>query len=394
MKSILALTAAAWLLAGAGFSNEAGAADSVWVRTMGTSVRAVDPAKADTVENATVRFPVRVTLGGSAFRLLLSNAHGPTDMHIGAASLGYMEGGVETFIPVTVGGKADFTIAAGAPVLSDDIAVTLTSAQAVDISLFFPEKTALSTSHSDRNPASVSEAGNFTTSATFPTAKVFRSRPVLGGIDVEAAPGTKTIVAYGDSITDSGDDVMKPLARWSDVLAERLRKAHKPYAVANESIAGNRILHEVTGTSALARFDRDVLSLPNVGYVVMLEGINDIGHIGDAGQPAVTADDIIAGYRQIVARAHEHGIKVYVSEILPFKGAKYASDDKDKVRLAVNEWLRAPGSVDGIVDFKGAVSDPADPSQLNPKLERGDHLHPNDDGERAMGNAIDLRLFK
>ncbi len=389
MKKILALTAAAWLLAGA-----ASAADGAWVRTMGTSVRAVDPAKADTVENATVRFPVRVTLGGGDFRLLLSNEHGPTDMHIGAASLGYMDGGVEKFIPVTVGGKADFTIAAGAPVLTDDIAVTLGNAQVVDISLFFPEKTALSTSHSDRNPASVSGPGNFTAGADFPTVQSLRSRPVLGGIDVLAAPNAKTVVAYGDSITDSGDDVTKPVARWSDVLAQRLIAAHKPYAVANESIAGNRILHEVTGTSALARFDRDVLSLPNVGYIVMLEGINDIGHIGDAGQPAVTADDVIAGYKQIVARAHEHGIKVYVAEILPFKGAKYASDDKDKVRLAVNDWLRAPGSVDGIVDFKGTVADPSDPLQLNPKLERGDHLHPNDDGERAMGAAIDLRLFK
>lgn len=393
-KWILTGVAIAGLLAGAGFSEAAGAADSVWVRTMGTSVRAVDPAKADTVENATVRFPVRVTLGGGTFRLLLSNEHGPTDMHIGAASLGYMDGGVEKFIPVTVGGKTDFTIAAGAPVLTDDIAVTLSNAQVVDISLFFPDKTALSTSHSDRNPAAVSEAGNFTLTTQFPTARVFRSRPLLAGIDVATAPGTKTVVAYGDSITDSGDDVMKPVARWSDVLAQRLLAAHKPYAVANESIGGNRILHEVTGTSALARFDRDVLSLPNVGYVVMLEGINDIGHIGDAGQPAVSAEDIIAGYKQIVARAHEHGIKVYASEILPFKGAKYASDDKDKVRLAVNDWLRAPGSVDGIVDFKGAVSDPADPSQLNPKLERGDHLHPNDDGERAMGNAVDLKLFK
>ena len=389
MRTLLALTAAACLLAGT-----ASAGDKAWVRTMGTSVRVIEPAKADAVENATVRFPVRITLGGGAFRLLLSNAQGPGDMHVGALSLGYMDGGVERFIPVTVGGKGDFTIAAGAPVLTDDIDVTLANAQVVDISLFFPDKTALSTFHGDRNPTAVSQPGDFTTAAAFPTARLAKTRPVLGGIDVEAAPGTRTVVAYGDSITDSGDDVMKPVSRWSDVLAQRLMAAHKPYAVANESISGNRILHEVTGTSALARFDRDVLSLPNVGYVVMLEGINDIGHIGDPGAPPVTADDIINGYRQIVARAHEHGIKVYASEILPFKGANYASDDKDKVRLAVNAWLRTPGAVDAIVDFNGAVSDPADPSRLNPRLERGDHLHPNDDGERAMGNAIDLKLFK
>jgi len=325
---------------------------------------------------------------------LLSNEGGGTDMHIGAISLGYMNEGVEKFIPVTVGGKRDVTIAAGASVETDDIDVTLGNAQVVDVSLYFPDKTALSTFHGERNPASVSAPGDFTAGAAFPTARIFKNQPVLGGIDVRAAAGAKTVVAYGDSITDAGDDVDKPVSRWSDVLAERLIKAGKPYAVANESIGGNRILHDGTGTSALARFDRDVLSLPNVGYVVMLEGINDIGHIGDAGQPPVTADDIIAGYTQIVARAHENGIKLYVADILPFKGAKYASDDKDKVRQAVNDWLRAPGSVDGVVDFKDAVADPADPLQLNPKLERGDHLHPNDDGERAMGNAIDLGLFK
>ena len=391
MRHILALIIAAGVLAGAA---SASASDGAWVRTMGASVRAVDPAKADMVGNATVRFAVRLTLGGRAFRLLLSNEHGATDMHIGAATLGYMDGNAEKFVPVTVGGKGDFTIAAGAPVLTDDIAVALADAQVVDVSLFFPDRTALTTSHADRNPAAVSAPGDFTTSAGFPTAATFRSRPVLGGIDVAAAPGAKTIVAYGDSITDAGDDVTAPVSRWSDVLAQRLTAARKPYAVANESIAGNRILHDGTGTSALARFDRDVLSLPNVGYVVMLEGINDIGHIGDAGQPVVTADDIIAGYKQIVARAHQNGIKVYAAEILPFKGAKYASDDKDKVRQAVNDWLRAPGSVDGVVDFKDAVADPADPLRLNPKLERGDHLHPNDDGERAMGKAIDLGLFK
>ncbi len=390
MKTLFATAAAVWF-ATAGLAM---AADPAWVRTTGVSVRVGDPTKAETIENATVRFPARVTMGGKDFRLVLSNAGAIADAHIGAASIGYMDGTAQKFVPVTVGGKADFVIAPGAQLITDDIAVTLADGQAVSISLFFPDKTAITAFHGDRNPAVLSSDGNFTAAADFPSAKTLKVRPLFAGIDVAGPSNAKTIVAYGDSITDSGDDVTKPVARWSDVLGARLRAAHKPFAVANESIAGNRILHDVTDISALARFDRDVLSLPNVGYVVMLEGINDIGHIGDAGQPAVTADDLIAGYKQLVARAHEHGIKIYVSEILPFKGAKYASDDKDKVRLAVNDWLRTPGNVDGVIGFKDAVADPADPSQLNPKLERGDHLHPNDDGERAMGNAIDLELFK
>jgi lysophospholipase L1-like esterase len=375
------------------------AKDLNWVRTIGTSVRFVDPAKADTVENQTVRFPVRLTLGGDTFRLSLSNEHGPTDMHIGAATLSYMDGSKEVFVPVTFAGHKDVVIAANAPALSDEIKVPLGNQQVINISLYFPEKTALSTFHGDRNPTAVSGPGDFTTveTAQFPTAASFKTRPVFSGLDV-AVDGAKTIVAYGDSITDSGDDVTKPVARWSDELAERLMGAHKLYGVANESIGGNRILHENTGTNALARFDRDVLSLPNVGYVVMLEGINDIGNSGAIvnGAPSwdITADALIAGYKQIVARAHEHGIKVYVSQILPFMGAKYSSEDKDKVRQAVNAWILTPGNVDGVVGFNGAVADPANPVQLNPALERGDHLHPNDDGERAMGKAIDLKLFK
>lgn len=390
MKALFATAALVWLAT----TGVATAADAAWVRTTGVSIRTGDPARSDTVENATIRFPARVTMGGSRFRLVLSNSGAVADAHIGAASIGYMDGTTEKFVPVTVGGKADFNIAPGAELITDDIPVALADGQAVSISLFFPEKTALSAFHGDRNPAVESTDGNFTVSADFPSAKTLKVRPLFAGIDVAGPSNARTVVAYGDSITDSGDDVTKPVARWSDVLGARLRAAHKPYAVANESIAGNRILHDVTDIGALARFDRDVLSLPNVGYIVMLEGINDIGHIGDPGQPAVTADDLIAGYKQIVARAHEHGIKVYVSEILPFKGAKYASDDKDKVRLAVNDWIRTAGVVDGVVDFKDAVADPDDPSRLNPKLERGDHLHPNDDGERAMGNAIDLGLFK
>lgn len=389
MNKLAMALAAGWLMA----SGAAYAAEPAWVRTTGVSIREIDPAKAETVENATVRFPARLTLGGTSFRLVLSNAGNPGDLHVGAASISYMDAAGQKFLPVTVGGKADFTIAPNAPLLSDPIDVPLASGQAVSISLYLPQKTALTAFHGDRNPAMVSSEGNFTASADFPTARQLKTRPLFAGIDVAAA-GAKTIVAYGDSITDSGDDVTKPVARWSDVLAARLIAAHKPYAVANESIGGNRILHDNTGDNALARFDRDVLGLPNVGYVVMLEGINDIGHIGDAGAPPVTAEDLIAGYKQIAARAHEHGIKFYVSEILPFKGAKYASDDKDKVRLAVNDWIRSSHDIDGVVDFKGAVSDPADSSQLNPKLERGDHLHPNDDGERTMGEAIDLRLFK
>jgi lysophospholipase L1-like esterase len=373
------------------------AKEPVWVRSYASMPVGSDPAKAQAIENATVRFQVRVSLGGEAFRLVLSNEHGPADLHIGAASVGYMDGGVQKFVPVTVSGRGDFVIAANAPALSDPVNAPIADGQVVTVSLFFPDKTPITTSHGGNLPAPGLVTGNQVMATEFTPEKTLRGRPVFAGVDV-LAKNARTIVAYGDSITDLGEDASKPSQRWSDVLAERLLAAHKPFAVANESLSGNCILQDRSGLGALARFDRDVLSLPNVGYVVMLEGINDIGHSGDVvdGVTArvITADDLIGAYKQIIDRAHQHGIKVIVSPILPFKGSKYYSDDKEKVRLAVNAWLMTPGNADGVVDFAKPVSDPADPSQLNASLERGDHLHPNVAGEQAMGAAIDLKLFK
>ncbi|WP_140986982.1 SGNH/GDSL hydrolase family protein [Asticcacaulis tiandongensis] len=361
---------------------------SHWMRSSAAAARHVDPAKAATVENATIRQTLRLTQGGKALRVRVSNEHGNVPLKIGAASV-RIDG---QFYPLTFSGQSGISAPAGAPVLSDPVAADIGFLEAVEVNLYFPEKAVLSTMHGDnRNPALTSGAGDFTQTPDLPVAQSVRHRPFVTAIEVEAAAPLKTIVAFGDSITDADCTIGPDQCRWSEVLAERLQAAGKPYAVANAGISGNRLLSDSYGVSALARFERDVLSVPNVSHVIVLIGINDIG--GSSVEHPVTAADMIAGYKQLIARTHARGLKIYGAEILPFLGAGYASDDKEKVRLEVNEWIRNSGAFDGLIGFAAAVADPADPARLAGPLQTGDNLHPNVAGQRAMGAAIDLNLF-
>ncbi|MEM9963741.1 MAG: SGNH/GDSL hydrolase family protein, partial [Asticcacaulis sp.] len=361
---------------------------SHWVRSAAAAARHVDPNKAAAVENVTIRQTLRLTQGGKALRVRVSNEHGNVPLKIGTASVRIGD----RFYPLTFSGQAGISAPVGAPVLSDPVVADIGFLEAVEVNLYFPEKAVLSTMHGDnRNPALISTAGDFTQTPDLPVAESVRHRPFVTAIEVEAANPLKTIVAFGDSITDADCKIGPDQCRWSEVLAERLQAEGKPYAVSNAGISGNRLLSDSYGVSALARFERDVLSVPNVSHVIVLIGINDIG--GSTPEKPVTAADMIAGYRQLIARAHARGLKIYGAEILPFLGAGYASDDKEKVRLEVNDWIRTSGAFDGLIRFTGAVADPADPARLAGPLQTGDNLHPNVAGQRAMGAAIDLNLF-
>ena len=214
-----------------------------------------------------------------------------------------------------------------------------------------------------------------------------------------------TVVTLGDSITDGYRSKVDGNHRWPDRLAERLaaRPNSEAIGVVNAGVSGNRILHdhpeELFGPTALARLDRDVLSVPGVRWVVLMEGINDIGHSTSAGLPEqdVTADQIIAGMKQIVARVHEHGAKIYGATLTPYEGTVfhgYYQPEGEAKREAVNAWIRSPGSFDAVIDFDAAVRDPAHPTRIRPEYDVDDHLHPNDAGYRAMGDAVDLNLFQ
>lgn len=210
------------------------------------------------------------------------------------------------------------------------------------------------------------------------------------------APGTPVVVAFGDSLTEGGGFVSRP---WPAVLAERLRRhpGGSRIDVVNAGISGNRLLRDDAGPSGLRRFRRDALDKAGVRWVIVLEGINDLGYAGsaDPGAPPVTADELVAGFRQLIAQARAAGVKIYGGTLLPFEGAAsgYFAPDKERVRQAVNAWMRTSGELDAVIDFDAAVRDPERPGRLRPAYDTGDHLHLNAAGQRAMGEAVDLRLL-
>ena len=204
-----------------------------------------------------------------------------------------------------------------------------------------------------------------------------------------------TIVTLGDSITDGVRATNDSNRRWPDLLAERLQKAgRKNVSIANAGISANRLLSEGAGQNALARFDADVLAVPGVTHVVLLEGVNDIGAAFAEKRPIPSAQDLIGAYRQMIARAHGRGVKIILATILPYKGAGYWSEQGEAVRMAVNDWIRTSGEADGVVDLAKATADPSDPARMARPYDVGDALHPNDAGFAVMADAFDLRLFR
>jgi lysophospholipase L1-like esterase len=216
-------------------------------------------------------------------------------------------------------------------------------------------------------------------------------------VDVLAPADAAAIVAFGDSITDGTTSTPNADRSWPSFFAQRLlaNKATANLAVVNEGIAGNRVLADGAGVNALARFDRDVLGIAGVKWVTIMEGINDIGNGTRQGTPpgAISSDAVIAGLRQLIERAHTHGIKVIGCTLTPYEGAAYFSEDGEVMRQAVNNFIRTSGAYDAIVDFDMVERDPANPKQLLPAYNLTDHLHPNDAGYKAMADAIDLSIF-
>jgi lysophospholipase L1-like esterase len=236
-----------------------------------------------------------------------------------------------------------------------------------------------------------------------------QARAFISGVEVETSRPGKTIVAFGDSITDGVGSTVNADRRWPDLLADRLiaRKGRIDWGVVNMGISGNRVLNDGAGQSALTRLDRDVLAVPGAAYVIVFEGVNDLGisygHFTGpraaafkslATSAPVTAEQMIAGYRQIIARAHGRGLKVIGATIAPYEGAAYYSEEGEAVREAINQWIRTGGAFDGVLDFDAALRDPADPKRIATPLQAGDHLHGSDAGYEAIAHSIDLALFR
>jgi lysophospholipase L1-like esterase len=272
------------------------------------------------------------------------------------------------------------------------------------VEMFLPDATGPCTCHlTGVDELAVSPPGNFV-GKSFEPADRKQFRAFLAGVEVDSPDAKGTIVAYGDSITDGVGATPGANRRWPDVLAERLQAAGKEWAVANQAISGNRVLSPGMGESALSRFDEDVLSLPNVKYMIVFEGVNDIGNRfgpqrgGPGGfnldQPQITVEQMIAGYKQLIARAHEKGIKVIGSPFGPYKGAGYWSEEGEAARQTINDWIVNGGAFDAVTRLDVAFADPADPAQMREGYHMGDHLHGSDAGLRAVGESIDLALFE
>ena len=383
-----------------------------WVSTWSTAnVAAPNPTGSfgdGSSQGTTLREIVHVSLGGSMARVAFSNVFGKEPLTLGevhvAVSAGNSSVQLMSANALTFGAKPSITIPAGAEALSDPFALTVPAGSDLAISIFLPAQTisvlsmhpnAFQTSYFA--PGNQVNAANLATPLLPATAKTITSWDFLKSVQVLAPGDTGTVIAFGDSITDGAASTIGANARWPDVLARRLQKDKKTrrLGVINEGIGGNRILHDGAGDNALKRFDRDVLAQPGVQYLILLEAINDIGHAADPNGPTdvVTADDLIQGLAQMAARAHVHGIKVYAATLTPYTGAKYASPAGEAMRTAYNQWIRTSNTLDGFIDFEKATAD-SGTGMLKQAFDSGDHLHPSDAGYKAMGEAINLKLFE
>ena len=381
------------------------AAPDHWVGTWATAD--VDRPNANGAlggADMTLRQIVHVSLGGALVRVELSNEFGTEPLTVGEAhiALAAAKGdiGLMSANALTFSGKASVVIPAGAVAVSDPAGLTLPALSDVAISLFLPaQKMSHLTVHGSAYQTNYMVPGNVVGAKSLPTdgMKTAASWFFLKAIDVQTAAANGAVVAFGDSITDGTASTPDTNGRWPDELARKLQGNKKTVGmgVLNLGIGGNRVLHDGTGPSALARFDTDVLGQSGVRYMIVLESINDIGHAADPVKPydVVTAEDLIAGLTQLVERAHMHGIKVFGATLTPYLGAKYASPAGEEMRKAVNQFIRTGKVFDGVIDFEAATQDAAS-GAFRAAYDRGDHLHPNDAGLKAMGDAVDLKLFE
>ncbi len=355
--------------------------------------------------NQTIRQTVRASIGGKQVRVVFTNEYGTQPLLIGAAHVALADKGAAIVAgsdrKLTFGGKDSIEIPPGAPAISDPVALDVAPLAKLSVSLFVPRTSPTSSMHWDGHNTAYIVSGDQTAAADFKPDSSIVSRIFLSGVMVDAAADARAIVTFGDSITDGDGSTVDGFDRWPDNLAARLAKAGgPPVAVLNQGISGAKILKDRMGVNALARFDRDVLNQPHATTVTLMMGINDIGWPGcglapDDKEP--TADEIIAGYQQLITRAHLHGLRIIGVTLTPFGDSfagtpfeGYYSEQKEKIRSAVNEWIRTSGEFDGVIDFDKAVRDPAKPTHIQAKYDKGDHLHPNPAGYQAMAESIDL----
>jgi lysophospholipase L1-like esterase len=408
VRRAIALSALCIAVAG----SAAPAPRETWLRSWASSQQVPEPQNAlpeADLRDATLRQVVRVSVGGTKVRVVLSNAFGTEPLRIDAAHIALAGARTTPAIDpasdraLTFGGEAEVIIPAGASYISDPVVFAVPALARVAITLHLPEPPRGQTSHPGARATSWYGHGNQVGAAELADAKKVEHWYQIAGVEVVGMPASRAIVTLGDSITDGNGSTTDGNDRWPDRLADRLQAspATRNIAVLNHGIGGGRLLLDGLGPNALARFDRDVLAQTGVRYLIVLEGVNDLGTFTrDAPQsPAAHAAlvrRITGAYRQIVARARAAGIKAIGGTILPYGGNDYYHPDaqNEADRQAINRWIRTPGNFDAVVDFDAVMRDPADPMRMRADVDKGDHLHPGVAGHRAMGDAVPLSLFK
>ncbi|MFE2445766.1 SGNH/GDSL hydrolase family protein [Streptomyces melanosporofaciens] len=389
-----------------------------WVRSWGASPQAAHDGLGSLndhppLADVTLRQVVRVSGGGRRVRIRFTNEFGTAPFTIGAARVGLAapDGGVRPGSErvLTFSGASAATVPAGAPLLGDPVDLPLPALAKLSISLYLPGRVETCTCHDPVLDTGWTIPGDAVASPTLPeNAEVLPVRALISAVELLPDAPAKAIVVLGDSRTDGAGSTPDTNRSWPELLAERLAERGEGTGyVSNQGISGNRMLNNGIGVAAAARFDRDVLATPGLGYVVLSVGGNDLaisfaprdgdGPLADflkvfPGAP-VTTDDVIAGYRQLIARAHDHGVRVYATTIPPYEGAEVCTPEGESARQAVNEWIRTSGAFDAVLDFDAVWRDPGRPSRIREDFHAGDHLHGNDAGYRALADSIDLSLF-
>lgn len=375
---------------------------SNWV---GTWTATPAPAEGAALTNVTLRMTPRVSIGGSTVRVRISNAYGVRPLQIGAAHVA-LRAEAAAIVPesdrtLTFGGERQATIAAGAVLVSDPVALDVKPLADLAVSFHLPQELPASfgiTGRYARQTNYISPVGDFAGAVAMPVGRLTDDWYFLCGVDVVAPTETLGVVAVGDSLTDANISTHDGHHSWPSQLARRLiQRGGRPIAVMNQGLGGNRILHDLRGDSGLKRLDRDVIAQPGATHCIIMLGTNDLRNRGADPAQEVTAPQMIAGLKQLALRGQSAGIRMIGATLTPFWNETFLpgawNPRREAVREAVNAWLREASAFDALVDFDKALRDPENKLRMLPKYDCGDHLHPSDLGYRTMGDAIDLALF-
>jgi lysophospholipase L1-like esterase len=391
-ETLRALALALVTLTAAGARDDEGR----WVGTWAASPQLTEPANMPPepgLADATLRQVVHVSVGGKRLRVRFSNAFGANPLTILSAHLAASATGAaiksEGSRQLTFGGRTSVTIPTGAPMVSDPVDFDLAALSDLAVTIRVKDPTKAITGHPGARCTSYLQRGDAVTETAMPSATRTLHWYYLCGVDVDAV-GAAAVAVLGDSITDGRGSPTDGNGRWTDHLARRLQEGEGPanVGVLNHGLGGNRVLDDGLGPNALARLDRDVLAQPGVRWLIVLEGINDLG------TRSATARDLTGAYEQIILRAHARGIKVYGATLMPCEGSPYFTPGLEAARREVNAWVRESGRFDAVIDFDAATRDARRPSRLSAATDGGDHLHPGPEGYKIMAAAVDLKLFR